>query len=86
MVRMEANFQACDALTPNFAARLSQKASCYRSDLTLEYGKRQLRLDSLINILSVDLHRGSMVTVVANGEDEQQAAGDIRALIAGEIA
>ena len=44
---------------------------------------KQLRLDSLIGILALDLHRGVKVEVIAEGDDEQDAAKAICEKIAG---
>ena len=74
MVRLETVFSAVLGLTPEFAAELSQVASRFHADIRLSCEGKQLRLDSLIGILALDLHRG---------EDEQAAASAICAKLAG---
>ena len=83
MVRLEAVFQAGLGMSPEIAAKLSQRASKYQSDILLKCGERELRLDSLIGILSMEMPRGSRVTVVAEGPDEAAAAEDIRGILIG---
>ena len=81
MVRLETVFSAALGLTPEFAAELSQVASRFHADIKLSCEGKQLRLDSLIGILALDLHRG--VKVIAEGDDEQDAAKAICEKIAG---
>ena len=83
MVRLETVFSAELGLTPEFAAELSQVASRFHADIKLSCEGKQLRLDSLIGILALDLHRGVKVEVIAEGDDEQDAAKAICEKIAG---
>ena len=83
MVRMCARFACADSLTPAVAARLTRLDEQYRARLHLEYQGVRVRLDSLIGILSVPCQRGSELTVVAEGDDEQAAAEAIRDALEG---
>lgn len=83
MVRLDAIF-AAESLTPEFAAKLSECAAKYAAEVSLDCGGKQLRLDSLICILSMDLYRGVKVRVIAEGEDEEVAAQAIVAVLQGE--
>ena len=84
MVRVEAKFNCAEGMTPDVAARLAQLTERYRSNLLMECAGKRVLLDSLIGILSVECRRGTPLAIVADGEDEQVAAGAIRALIEGE--
>lgn len=77
MVRKEAVYGCGDSLTPNVAARLADIAEHYRSRLEMECAGKRVLLDSLIGILSVPCQRGSRLTVIAEGEDEAEAAAAI---------
>ena len=83
MVQMEAVFTAGDSITPGFAAKLSREAENHKAMLSVLNGSRKLRLDSLISILAMEIKRGSTVTVIAEGEDEQTAAEAICAILRG---
>lgn len=85
MVRLETVFTAADGMSPEFAAKLSTHADRYEAALSLECGEKQLRLDSLICILSLELYRGAKVAVLADGADAQAAAEEIRAVLQGEL-
>ena len=81
MIRTEAVFDCADSLTPDVAAALAQVTERYRAHLEMECVGKRVLLDSLIGILSVPCPRGTRLTVIADGEDEQAAAGAIREVI-----
>lgn len=83
MVRLETIFAAADNLTPEFAAKLADHTARFQSDVSLNCAGKQLRLDSLICILALELHRGVKVTVVAEGDDEATAAEEIKKVLEG---
>ncbi len=83
MVRKEAVYACGDSLTPNVAARLADIAERYRSQLEMECAGKRVLLDSLIGILSVPCQRGSRLTVIAEGEDEADAAEAIARALEG---
>lgn len=81
MVRMEAVYGRGDGLTPDVAAKLAQAAERYRAHLELECGGKRVLLDSLIGILSLECPRNTRLTVLAEGEDAEAAAGAIKAIL-----
>ena len=84
MKRIETAFGAADNLTPQFAARVADMTSGFRSEILLACGQRRLRMDSLISILALDLRRGTKIAVIAEGEDEEEACAAVAALFAGD--
>lgn len=85
MVKLETIFAAVDSLTPEFAAKLADHTAHFKSDVSLECGDKRLRLDSLICILALGLYRGVKVTVIAEGEDETEAAEEIQKVLEDRI-
>ena len=83
MQKTEVVFGACPVVTPDFAARLAQRATRFAAKVYLESGSTCLSVDSLIGILAMDLRRGMRVTVRAEGADEDDAAEGICALLSG---
>ena len=81
MLKMETVFGGPSGVTPDFAARLAQRASKFVSPVYLECGTTQLSVDSLIGILAMDLRKGMKLTVTADGEDEAAAAECICAFL-----
>lgn len=84
MLKKEVVFGACPVVTPDFAARLAQRATCFASEVYLESGNTRLCVDSLIGILAMDLRKGMRVTVCAEGVDEGEATACIGALLQTE--
>lgn len=81
MVRNEALFGCAESMSPDVAAQLADR---FAADLQLACGNKCVRLNSLIGILSVPRRRGTPLTVIAEGEDEQAAARAIAAALRGE--
>lgn len=81
MVRQEITFDAVPSMTPDFAAKLANCASGYSAAVYVECGKTELCVDSLIGILALALRRGTRVTVMADGDDAEQAVRGISALL-----
>ena len=83
MLKIDVSFEACDAMTPDFAARLAQAAARYSSKVYLKTATIELGVDSLIGILAMDMRRGGKVTVIADGADEYEAGHYICELLKG---
>lgn len=84
MVKLDAVFTAADSLTPEFAANLSECAVSFDAQVSLECSGKQLQLDSLICILSMELYRGVKVSVIAEGAEAEKAAEAVRRILVGE--
>ncbi|MBR6767855.1 MAG: HPr family phosphocarrier protein [Clostridia bacterium] len=81
MVRTDAVFSAGDRMTPEIAVSLAKQAEKFSANLLIEYENTSIQLDSLIGVLSLELHRGKVLTVVAEGSDEEEAAKAIRSVL-----
>lgn len=83
MLKFEIHFEAGEAMTPDFAAKLAQVASQYSCKVSLKTANIELGVDSLIGILAMDMRRGGKVTVIADGKDEYEAGKHISELLEG---
>ena len=83
MLKFDVKYEAGDAMTPDFAARLAQEASRYSARISLQAGDFRLGVDSLIGILAMNMRRGGTVTVIADGADEAEAGKRICDLLSG---
>ena len=81
MTLKEVVFGCGEALTPDVAAKLTALAERYAAKLYMECAGKRVLLDSLIGILSLECRRGTRLVILADGEDEQAAAGAIREVI-----
>lgn len=84
MVRTDAVFSAGDRMTPEVALSLAKQAEKFSANLMIEYENTSIQLDSLIGVLSLELHRGKVLTVVAEGSDEDEAAKAICTVLTAE--
>ena len=83
MLKIDTTFEAGEAMTPDFAARLAQAASRYESKVSIKTDNIELGVDSLIGILAMNMRRGGIVTVIAEGHDEYEAGHYICKLLKG---
>ena len=65
------------------AAEIAAAAGKYKSMLTLERDGIVLNLKSMIGLLSQSIPKDGQMTLVANGEDEQEALAAILEIIQG---
>lgn len=63
------------------AAVFVQTASKFKANITIEKDGRQVNAKSILALLSIGASLGSMVTITAEGEDENQAVAELIALI-----
>ena len=84
MVRTDAEFTAGDRMTPEIAVSLAKQADKFSANLLIEYENTGIQLDSLIGILSLELYRGKVLSVVAEGSDEEDAAKAICDVLTAE--
>lgn len=59
-------------------AHLVQEASQYHSQVYLEVEDKKINAKSIMGMMSLQLIPGEELTVVAEGEDEEQAASGIK--------
>ena len=58
-----------------------QKANEFRSSIWVEVEERRVNAKSLLGVLSLGIVKGTTVTLVADGADEQEAIDTLTALI-----
>ena len=57
-----------------------QKANTYKSSVWVECGERRANAKSLLGVLSLGISKGSKITIIADGADEQEALDGLAAL------
>ena len=63
------------------AAMLVKTASRFKADITVEKGKVRVSGKSIMGLMTMEASCGSMIRVVAEGEDAEQALDEIARLI-----
>ncbi len=58
-----------------------QKANSYRSSIWVEREDRRVNAKSLLGVLSLGIVKGMTITLIADGNDEQDALDGLAALV-----
>ena len=58
-----------------------QKANAYKSLIWVEKGDRRVNAKSLLGVLSLGVAKGMNITLIADGQDEEQALDGLSELI-----
>ena len=58
-----------------------QKANEFKSGIWVEKDERRVNAKSLLGVLSLGIIKGTKITIIADGADEQQAVDTLCALI-----
>jgi len=81
MIKRE--IQVNSSFEANSAAQLVQKASQFKSRISLVAEEKTANAKSIMGIISMDIQSGNKVTIVADGEDEQQVLPELETIIGG---
>lgn len=63
-----------------------QKANEYKASIWVEKSERKVNAKSLLGVLSLGITRGSAITLLADGPDEQEAIDGLCQLIESNFA
>ena len=77
-VKMKTGLQARQA------ALFVQEANRFTADIYLKKDDRQVNAKSIMGIMSLAIARGTMVTLIAEGNDEEQALASLSSLVENE--
>ena len=58
-----------------------QKANSFRSNVWIEKDERRMDAKSLLGVLSMGIKKDTVITLLADGPDEQEAVGGLCELI-----
>ncbi|MCL2545572.1 MAG: HPr family phosphocarrier protein [Oscillospiraceae bacterium] len=62
-----------------------QKANEFRSSIHVEKGTRSVNAKSLLGVLSLGIVRGTAITIIANGADEEEAVNALGEMIESDF-
>jgi phosphocarrier protein len=62
-----------------------QKANSYKSSIWIEKEDRRVNAKSLLGVLSMGIVKGTSITLIADGDDEEVAVSGLEKLIASEL-
>jgi len=67
------------------AAIFVQIANKYESNITVEKGKQKVDGKSIMGIMMLAAGKGAIINLTAEGDDAQQAVGELEGLLSGEL-
>jgi phosphocarrier protein len=67
------------------AAKLTQTASSFHSEVWLTRNDRRVNAKSIMGVMMLAAGKGASITVEADGRDADEAVAAIRALVAGKF-
>jgi phosphocarrier protein HPr len=85
MISKQYIITAADGIHARPAGTLIKMARKYKSDISMHKGNNPVKLNSMLNILSLGIKGGDTITVIMNGEDEAQAAAEIDSFFNHEL-
>ena len=86
MIKKPITIQIADGLEARPTALLVQVASQYESSIYVENGDKKVNAKSIMGMMSLGLNSGEILTVIAEGEDEDVAVTDIEKFLSGASA
>ena len=81
MVSKEVVINNQDGLHARPATFFVQRANEYKSSIWVEKGERRMNAKSLLGVLSLGIVKGTAVTIIADGSDEEEAISALTALV-----
>lgn len=85
MITKEYIITAAQGMHARPATNLVKLGKNFKSEISLQKGLRTVKINSLINILSLTLKGGEKVTVMIGGEDEDAAAEAVEQFFMTEL-
>lgn len=67
------------------AKELVALANKYTSEIKIEKGGKQVKMNSLILIMSLAIKKGDTITVSANGDDEDAAIAEVETYLKANL-
>ncbi|MCL2096146.1 MAG: HPr family phosphocarrier protein [Oscillospiraceae bacterium] len=81
MISKDVTVQNSVGLHARPATFFVQKANSYQSSVWVEKGDRRINAKSLLGVLSLGIGKGTQITLIADGGDEENALGGLVELI-----
>jgi phosphocarrier protein HPr len=85
MIAKEYLITAAEGLHARPATNLVRLVKKFKSVSSLKKGEKSVKLNSLLNILSMALRGGDTITILVDGEDEAEAAAAIEVFFKEEL-
>ena len=85
MMKKSIKISCLGGLEPRPIAELVQVASKYESKIYLETDTKRVNAKSIMGMMSLNLANGDLLTVSADGNDEEGAMGEIQSFLKDKL-
>jgi phosphocarrier protein HPr len=85
MISKDYPITAAEGLHARPATNLVRLVKKYKSVTIIKKGEKTIKLNSMLNLLSMALKGGDMITIVIEGDDEIEAAAAIDHFFSDEL-
>ena len=85
MITKEVKISNAIGLHARPATFFIQKANTFKASIWIEKEDRRVNAKSLLGVLSMGIVKGTAVTLIADGEDEDEALNGLEQLIISEL-
>ena len=85
MIRKDLTVGLPDGLEARPVAVFVQIASKYSSMVTIEYKGRKVNAKSIMGMMSLGIARGESISILTDGNDEEEAMEGIMDYLSGEL-
>lgn len=84
MVENQVEVKLKTGLQARQAALFVQEANRYKADVFLQKDTKKVNAKSIMGIMSLAIAKGTVITLVADGDDAEKAVSSLTALITAE--
>ncbi len=81
MISKEVEVQSSQGLRAKSASVFIQQANTYKSSIKVEVGDRHANAKSLLGVLSLGIKGGTVISIIADGQDESEAVEGLAVLV-----
>ena len=75
----------CGDLTGRMVVFLNQMAGDFKSSMWIENDEHRVNAKGLLDVMSLEVRKGDIVRIIADGSDEEEAVEKIRDFITTEF-
>ena len=84
MLYKEITVKTLEGIKSRTAAKLVKVAEQFDSQILIEVENKKINAKSIMGVLSLNIHQGESIYVLANGKDEKEAIESIESTLSEE--
>ena len=81
MCQKTITIQNAEGLHGRSATYFIAKANTFNSKIRIEYGNKSANAKSMLGVLSLAVHKGCTISIIATGDDEEAAVESLASML-----